>query len=240
MTQWLTKSRQRWLVLLLLACSIYGLNHIYKEITMPPPLVYLIPEDYFGPVFVFFGQKDGVDLQPDPLGMAVTVPENGVVKIKASVDDVLPEPSEGHRNLYWVAVAKTGTRRILKVSAKAIQDFEGRWFNIYYDEQGLPHKHQAEFQIGERHPFYYFSEKERDENMIFGHGGCKHQNFTAKDEINDESPSCGKFLVISPNVYLTMPRWLWENTGRQYTSIGEFIEEANRRLLQKKEFYKLP
>lgn len=40
-----------------------------KNSTMPPPLVYLIPEEYFGPVFVFFGQKDGVDMSPDPLGI---------------------------------------------------------------------------------------------------------------------------------------------------------------------------
>ena len=47
--------KYKWIGLLLLAASAYGAHHIYKEYTMPPPLVYLIPEDYFGPVFVFFG-----------------------------------------------------------------------------------------------------------------------------------------------------------------------------------------
>ena len=106
----------RWGVLLIVAAS-YGGYRIYKEITMPPPLVYLIPEEYFGPVFVFFGQPDGVDVQPDPLGQSVLVPENGVVKLKAAVDDVMGTSSETHRATYMVAVSKTGQRKVLKMFA---------------------------------------------------------------------------------------------------------------------------
>ena len=74
-------------------------------------LVYLIPEDYFGPVFVFFGQKDGVELLPDPLGHSVSVPENGVIKIKEDVDSALPKQNPAYQNVYWVSVSKSGARK---------------------------------------------------------------------------------------------------------------------------------
>lgn len=56
---------------------------------MPPPFAYLIPADYFGPVVTLFGQPGGVEMQPDPLGQAVEVPETGVVKVRARRQDVM-------------------------------------------------------------------------------------------------------------------------------------------------------
>ena len=102
----------KWIGLLLVVALAYGSHYIYKELTMPPPLVYLIPEDYVGPVFVFFDQPDGVELMPDPLGHAVKVPENGLVKLRATVEEAIPSNEGATKQvLFWVAVSKEGRRR---------------------------------------------------------------------------------------------------------------------------------
>jgi hypothetical protein len=67
---------------------------------MPRPLVYLVPVNYRGPIFVLFGQEHGIETQPDPLGRAVTIPENGIVLLRGKVDEIIAEDSEGNRNIY--------------------------------------------------------------------------------------------------------------------------------------------
>ena len=51
-------SKYQWIGLILVVAVAYGGHYIYQKYTVSPSLVYLIPEDYFGPVFVFFGQPD--------------------------------------------------------------------------------------------------------------------------------------------------------------------------------------
>ena len=205
---------------------------------MPPPLVFLIPADYFGPVFFFFGQPDGVDVQPDPLGQAVTIPANGILKIKADSSDlVAPFSNEKQRPLYWVSVSKTGQRKVMKYNSGSWKDENGRWFDSYLDETAKLKKFP---EIEGKHPYYYYSDSQRNEFMIFQHGGCAHQEFYPTGDTKAKSPACGKFLVATPNQHLDLPSFIWEQFAHPFSSIDDLIKQANEALAEKKAFYKLP
>lgn len=199
------------------------LKKINKEINMPPPLVYLIPENYYGPVFVFFGQKDGVNMTPDPLGHSVLIPENGLVKIKLEVSEVLNDEDD-KQNIYWISISKDGTRKKMVVNESSRQDDNGKYYTVIYDENGDIKKYPF---IEEKIPFYYFSPVQKKENMVFDRIGCKNQGFKPLNDNSKKSPACGKFLVISPEKYFDMPDWLWAGTGRYYTSIHELENQLN-------------
>ena len=219
--------KYKWIGLLLLAASAYGAHHIYKEYTMPPPLVYLIPEDYFGPVFVFFGQPDGVELIRDPLGHAVKVPENGLVKVRVSSDNAVPSSKGATKQaLFWIAISKDGSRRNFMVSGPTQKNEEGVFLRQYAD---LNSKQILRFPIKENEPpFYYFTEAQKNERMIFEHGGCKHQGFILEKESKSKEPSCGKFLVMSPNEVMKKPYWIWHDLSGEYTSIKELEKDLNK------------
>ena len=214
---------------------------------MPPPLVFLIPDTYFGPVFFFFGQPDGVDLQRDPLGNAVRVPENGVVKIKASVHDAMGQSSEHHWATYMVSVAKDGTRKVMIVNGDTYRDDNGELMNLYSDENSRLHDKFPSSKA--KGAFYYFTEAQKNEYMVFNHQGCPNQIFAPHiDEVMtgkmtaDEAgvPACGKFLVVSPNQFLSLPDFMWDDLDHAYESIQQFVDQANRTLIQKRTYYKLP
>lgn len=213
----------------------FGVNKLYEKPTRRPPLVYLVPADYFGPVFVFFGQKDGVDLLPDPLGLAVLIPENGVVKIKNEIGLILDKKRPDYQNMYWISLSENGTRKKMIINENTMQDSDGSTYEVYYDEDGKPHKHPSG-----SGKFEYFSEKQKSETMIFGNGGCGRDNFIPENDSTSKSPVCGRFLVISPNAYLGLPKWMWEDAHHSYASIQQLVEEFNDRLKEKKSFYKLP
>jgi hypothetical protein len=229
----------------------YGAYRLYKEMTtMPPPLVFLIPADYFGPVFFFFDQPDGVDVQPDPLGNAVNVPENGVVKIKARISEVMGNSKEGYRATYVVSIDKAGKRKILKLTVGAQQDeSNGSKFTGYIDESLKLQKFPYDSETLKVPGYYLFPKETWDERMIFRQDSCKHQNFTNVPmpgpgeppvRKNDPSPVCGKLLVITPNEFDKLPKWMWQEAQREFDSIESFVEEANERVKMKKEYYKLP
>ena len=206
---------------------------------MPPPLVFLIPADYFGPVFFFFGQPDGVDVQPDPLGQAVTIPANGILKIKAQVDDVMGKSREGYRATYMVQVVRDGKRKVLKTHGDSRKDEKGEWFTFYFDENWKSHQFPTAGASGKPR-FYYFNKQELDETMVFQHGGCAHQEFYPTGDTKSKAPACGKFLLTSPNQYLKLPDFMWEEFSRSFSSIEDLIKQANEALIEKKAFYKLP
>ena len=235
--------KRRWILgavgILFFAVLWGGYHSLKKDEVMPPPLVFLIPADYFGPVFFFFGQPDGLDVQPDPLGQAITVPNNGVLKIKAPVEDVMGKSREGYRATWMVSVARNGARKVINVYAGGGQNAEGVFFESYFDEKTQIHKFPAAIPAG-KPPFYYLNEKEKDEPMIFAHGGCAHQEFYPAGDTKAKAPACGKFLILSPNQYVKKPDFLWEEFAHRFSSIGALIKQANEALIEKKEFYKLP
>jgi hypothetical protein len=224
----------------------YGAYRLHKEMTtMPPPLVFLIPADYSGPVFFFFNQPDGVDVQPDPLGQAVNVPENGVVKIKARANDVVPKGDEKFRPVYMIFVDKNGKRTIPRFNINPWYDENSKWFDGYLDEKSQLNSFPI---LDGKDGFYYFNDQQRSEKMVFNHDTCDHQNFTnvsmlAPDNSwarNHPGPACGKFLITTPNEIFKLPDWMWEDSQRSYNSIQSFVDEANERVQKKKEYYKLP
>lgn len=235
----------KWVGLLLVAVLAYGAHHIYKEYTMPPPLVYLIPEDYFGPVFVFFGQPDGVELMPDPLGHAVRVPVNGLVKLRASVDEAIPSNEGATKQvLFWVAVSNEGRRRNFMVAGPIEKNEAGELVRYFADANSKT----LVFPLKEGQPdFYFFTEAQKKERMIFEHGGCKHQGFISENESKSKEPECGKFLVMSPNElqmlpneFGRMPYWIWHDLSGEYKSIQELEKDLNEVVVKKKTFYSIP
>jgi hypothetical protein len=234
-----------------LYCAWWG-SETYKELTMPPIFVYLLPEDFIGLVYVFFDQKDGVSPKPDPLGQAVQVPDNGVVKLAGSVDQLLRPVRFDKRPEAMVMVAKNGSRRILKMFAGPFpnEDNEAFWEG-YIDENDQLHKFDIHI-INNPKPvdekrFYYMSNALMNERMVFSKDGCSHQAFVKNpgkirsgeaDPMEVGVPSCAKFLIASPKEFLEMPDWLWREPSRQlYESIDEFTQEANEHLIKKKAFY---
>ena len=228
----------KWAGFLLLAALAYGAHYIYEERTMPPPLVYLIPEDYFGPVFVFFGQADGVDLIPDPLGHAVKVPENGLVKLRATVSEAIPSNEGATKQvLFWVRVAKDGGRRNFMVAGPIKKNEAGEFVRFFADENSKT----LIFPMKEgQSDFSFFSNEKKNERMIFDEDGCKYQRFIPEQDSDSKRLACGKFLVLSPNEIMKMPYWIWDRLDGEYTSIQELENDLNEVVLKKKEYYVSP
>lgn len=237
-------------VVLLLLLS-YGGYRIYKELTMPPPLVYLIPEDYIGPVFVLFGQSDGVDVKPDPLGNAVWVPENGIVKIREKDSSKLLQPFvDNNRPEYMIAVSKSGERRIMGLFGHIphrVGDSENLRWIPYMDESFKMHKFHYDLDVRKGHDF--LPENLRRKRAVFNHDACRHLDFSPRhDDIADGTismdeagvPHCGQFIIISPDEMDTAPEWIWKESQTVYDSVQELVDEANERLKKKKAYYGLP
>lgn len=246
---WLALRSRRIIAAFLAAAAVWGVHRIYKEVTMPPVFVYLIPEGFVGPVFVFFGQKEGVEPQPDSLGQAVSVPENGVLKLRASPRELIRSASDEARSELHVMVAKDGSRRIMKMFTGPHPSEDGELFwEGYMDEADQLHKYPVDYINNNQPPkltkFHYFSAAQLEERMIFNQTGCRHQGFVpevgkvAAGEMDADAvgvPDCGKFLVASPNQLLTGPHWLWKDTERMYTSIDEFVADANELVKKKRQ-----
>ena len=198
------------------------------------PLVYLIPPDFIGPVFVFFGQKDGIDVVPDPLGNAVMVPRNGVVKLRGTVDSLISDDRTA-RNLYWVSVSKSGQRKILWIINALAKDRDGEWIYSYFDESGIPHFAKGATPTGY---LAHIPENKRNDRMVMAHDTCKHQRFASPDAPDSLTPDCGKFLIASPNETRKMPDWLWFDINHEYKSIRDFEVEAEERALKIEALYK--
>jgi hypothetical protein len=225
------------LILITITLGLLGASQFDRRSPMKRPLVYLVPEKYAGPVFVFFGQKDGVETFADTLGNAVNVPRNGIIKLKGSVDDLIHDLGENSRNVYWVQVSHAHGRKLMIFNHNSELSDDGETYDSYVDEFSKVHvyRHRPDEKSD---PFFYFSEQKKRERMIFGHGGCKHQRFAPADAADSALPDCGKFLVIAPAEYFQMRHWLWGETTGEYTSIQELETEANERAAKIEQFYK--
>lgn len=194
---------------------------------MPPTFIFLIPEDYFGPVFVFFERSDGVDMQPDPSGHSVTVPANGIVKIRAPLKEVSGSGAEGKPAAYYFSVSRDGVRRKMKVFVGTYQDTKhDRWYSEYIFEDNTIRKFF--FSDDESGEYKFFSNAVKSERMIFGRDACD-DNF---NDLEDKpgGPYCGQFFVASPNEVMALPERAWEDFYGRRNSIQEAIDEGNQRL----------
>lgn len=216
-----------WTAVLLVAAGGWTAYQTYKERTMPPTFVYLIPEDYRGPVFIFFDRPDGVEMQPDPLGHSVTVPPNGIVKVKALIDDVMNPGSEGHPSTNFISLSKDGVRKKMKVFVGSYRDTEkDGWYSVYIFENDTLQKFS--YSDDETGKYKYFSAAVKNERMIFGRNVCD-------DKFNDlegksEGPYCGRFFVASPNEQAMLPETVWDKFHGRRNTMQEAIDEADQRL----------
>lgn len=118
--------------IIFIACLLAGLVIAIKLIhfgkdAMKPPVVFLIPENFIGPVFVVFDQKNGQDLKADPLGVSLTVPENGLIKVKASKSETLTKGiNYTKRNVYWITLTKDGQRLNMPYQGGGGYDYDQR------------------------------------------------------------------------------------------------------------------
>lgn len=212
--------KRRWwfgMVILTSLLAIWSGHRIYKELTMPPPFVYLIPSDYFGPVVTFFGQADGVEMKPDPLGHAVDVPATGIVKVRSQRPDAMGVSREGYRASYFVAVHPDETRKILKYLTDVYRE-DGVWWQGVVDEKST----MTRYNIGPetKGEFDHLPEALRNERMIAARDGCNYR-FEHADEASKET-DCDEFLVISPNERMATLDWLWGDFGAYFESVAEF------------------
>lgn len=116
--------------LILFICLLVSFLAITKFIpywtdTMKPAVVFLVPEQFIGPVFVVFDQEDGQDLKSDPLGVSIVVPENGLIKVKASKREVLTRGMNyDKRNVYWITLTKDGKRTNMPYQGGGGRDYD--------------------------------------------------------------------------------------------------------------------
>ena len=219
-----------WIILFFIVGSFLAYKNLEKEHNMPPPFVYLIPENFFGPVFVLFDQPDGVDLTQDPLGMAVTVPENGLIKLKAKTQASVPS-NNNKQNIYWIKINSSGQRETFIVAGPTYRNEQGVLTEYYADKNSKT----LAFPVVDGKPaFHYFTESQKNERMIFANGGCKQQRFKPEAEGLKNSPACGKFLVLSPNELLKEPYWIWHDLDIEYDSIADLENDLNEVLKKKK------
>ena len=186
-------------ILLLLICLLVGLIITTKLIyywkdAMKPAVVFLVPEAFIGPVFVVFSQADGQDLKPDPLGVSLTVPENGLIKVKASRNEVLTKSMNfTKRNVYWISLNKAGQRSNMPYHSSYRTDYEKRlnWFwyidannqakQIILDEKLYPKTNDTDF--------YYFDKAQVKLKTVYSWDTCNADIWKNKKEyelyIND-------------------------------------------------------
>lgn len=239
---WITKRRFFLILLVPLLIAIgYASYMKYKESTMPP-LVFLIPDDYFGPVFFLFGQPDGVELQKDPLGNAVRVPVNGIVKLKEPMSNVVASSSGqpgGRRVIYMVSVSPSNDRKILKYDVGVRQDDDGTWWTGYFDEDARLHRVSFDHTTLKQPPVFLYPESTRNEKFIFQDDTCAHQ-FGELNGPAEKVVACGKFLVATPNQLVGLPDFMWREFEHPFTSIGQLVEQADAAMSEKRKYYKLP
>ena len=189
---------------------------------MPTPFVYLIPEDYFGPVVTLFGQPDGVEMKRDPLGHSVEVPPTGVIKVRPAREDVMGISKEGAQATYFISTGTDGSRRSMKILTDAYRE-NGAWWQGIIDERMELHR----YEIGDEATgnFDHIPIHLQAEKMILARRGCRFR-FIHADPISKQA-GCDEFLVISPNEELKVGEWIWGGFGDYFDSTESFIRQVD-------------
>lgn len=209
-------------IILFIVCALVTFVFIAKLIDfgknpMKKPIVFLIPENFIGPVFVVFDQKDGQELKTDPLGLSLNVPQNGLVKVKASKDDVLTKGMNyDKRNVYWIT-HKDGDRINIPYLGGGGRDYEKEvdwsWYidthstvkKIIYDRKIYPQNNDTQS--------YFFTKTQAKTKTIYEWNMCRAEiwrsdeeletymaNYQNEDRQKGERLSCMSFSVLYPNM----------------------------------------
>lgn len=218
------------------------------------PLIYLIPEDYFGPVVGLFEQPDGVEPVRTPEGLVVRVPDNGIIKIKGKYklghSEAFPKST-----VVFMLEKKDGTHQPLLEAINPWQDFDKEnrpWMvgirNVQGELQVFPTLDNAWV-------YDLFPQSDQNKPMVFWHDSCVDRVFGPewqayeagrKDADDLNIPQCGEFVVGKYNEIKSWPEWMFlrgkgrhEKSGKRsaiYESVQELIDEANVRLSRKRQF----
>ncbi len=238
------------LLAIVLAIAIgFGVDRIRRM-----PLIYVIPEDYAGPVVALFDQPDGVAPLRTKDGLEVRVPENGILRIKGN-------PALGHSAAFpnstvvFELARRDGRREVLSEAINPWQD---------YDEHDNPHWKIAirsaqgglrVFALSDRKDGFSFDDlpaADTNRPMVFWHESCEDRVFGpdsnayfAGEKTAEELhvPPCGEFVVGIFSQMRRWPEWMYlRGKGKQtklginnpsYDSIRELIDEANARVARK-------
>jgi hypothetical protein len=138
-----------------------------------------------------------------------------------------------------VSLSQKGERKILKMSTGPQQNDDGSWWAGYLDETGKIVKFPFDKETETRPAAFLFPESTRNEKIAFGHDTCAHQ-FGEDNDPPEKVTACGKFLVASPNQYVNMPNFMWEQLQHHFASVAQLVDEANKTASEKRKFYKLP
>ena len=207
-------------LIILTICLLVGVIVIAKFVDfgkdlMKPPVVFLIPENFIGPVFVVFDQEDGQALKPDPLGLSLTVPENGLIKVNTSKNAVLTKGMNyDKRNVYWVTITKDGQRINMPYHSNVRTDHEKRlnWF-WYIDQNNQAKQIVLDDKL---HPktndkdFYYFNQEQLKLKTTYSWDSCDayiwknieelskyRSNWNIDKERSDATFNCMSFSIIN-------------------------------------------
>ncbi|QYF92736.1 hypothetical protein KY495_18680 [Massilia sp. PAMC28688] len=209
-------------ILVFLLCAAALHYFLGSQDPVKRSLVYLVPADFTGPVFVFFDQKDGAATETDPLGDAVRVPPNGILRLKGSVDELIGDPDQISGNVKWISVNTAGERSNIPFHHNTYENSSGQRVNAYQGKDGQLYEHPVP---SSGDPFYYLSQEQKIQQMIFAHDSCKHQYFVP-DNSGKKPPDCAKFMVASPSVFSKIPNSVWDELGGTYSSIAELESSA--------------
>ncbi|PCE26121.1 hypothetical protein BWP39_16480 [Paraburkholderia acidicola] len=218
------------------------------------PLIFLIPQEYSGPVVILFDQPGGIDLTPGKDGYEVKVPANGIIRVKGTYtfDNGGGYPGS---SIVFLMIGKNEERTPLLEAINPWQEWDKddrmSWLVGIRDVRGNLQKIPQSYAEG--FVFDDFPESVKDKPMILWHDSCQDRVFgpdweaygagekTAEDL---HIPPCGEFVVGSIERIRTWPEWMFlRGKGKTeklrinnpaYTSIQELIDEANARVARKK------
>ena len=184
-------------------------------------LVYLIPEEYFGPVTVIFNQPDGLPLEDDPLqpnaAYVIRVPENGVVTIRDKPNFKAGKtPQYGTETVVFMSVNQFGQRTQLPRMIESYLEYDETikkrvFFLNYIDAKGMPQtKRIGEFP-SELNSVEMMQTITGNQRIVYGHGSRIGLGFFKRadyplqpDEYEDDLPKgvsptpSGGFWVVTP------------------------------------------
>lgn len=236
-------------LIILIICLLVGVIVITKLISfgkdaMKPPVVFLIPENFIGPVFVVFDQKDGQDLKTDPLGVSVTVPENGLIKVKASKNEVLTQGMNyDKRNVYWIIITQDGHRINMPYQGGGARDYDKEVFWTWYIDKDNQAKQMAFdpnlYPKTNDSEMYHLTKEQAQLKTAYAWNTCdvdiwansaeleesKKNWYFGRDRVEpSEVFSCMNFTVLYPK--LESEKLSYENFSGDY-SLPEFEQKLN-------------
>jgi hypothetical protein len=199
---------------------------------MKKPLFVLVPHDYFGPVVILFDQKDGIEPADENTNYAITIPENGILKMKDEIYTFVPHPQflYGKSYITIFLLDQQGKRTPAVMTSYSFPerndlpngDSVKVWFTGYRDENYVLHKIKLEEEGNKQ--FIPINERDALHEILGDKVIVRHQGpnrdyvFNPKweeyrsGELSAEAlnvPRTYQFMVGPINQIDKWPRWMY-------------------------------